>query len=455
VKVMVVFPGSIVRGRYRPLITILIVTINVLVYIYTTSRGTPLLVSSEEIFYKYGFIPHYLLTDLYEGVLRIFTSMFIHADIVHIFFNMYFLWLFGSRLEGFIGHGKMLLLYLISGITATLFHVAFIPVGGYDALTIPAVGASGAISGVLGAYLLALPHTKLYMCWFFMFIPLCFSLPAEAFMVIWFAQQVIYGYLRLGGVAYFAHIGGFVMGLVLGPLLTRHVARQGLTPEILRYIERVLGVIIPRPRGVSTGVKVVLVLLLLAVAGGFLYASQATTRSQIYTSSITATRVDREAPAQSDRVVFALTPSGLVTSTSRQEYVRILVNRLVGTPYVYNPGLAEREEYVEWRGYVTVSGVRVPVVLNMSARYDELGVLVESRGVMGTVSVVISQYGVSPGETMVLSFDISSSRVHRAGQVLSGVCLVAAGVSFLAVVSVTTSRGALLHPHEELFAPYL
>ena len=455
---MVVFPGAVVRGRYKPIVVTVIIVINMFMYLHTSlSSDNPLLASSTRSFYEYGFIPYYLLTDPLEGLSRAFTSMFVHADIIHIFFNMYFLWLFGSRLEGFIGHGKTLLLYLLSGLSAVLFHVAFTTIGGYDALAIPAVGASGAISGILGAYLLTLPRTKLVMCWFLLLVPFCFSLSAEAFMIIWFIQQVLYGYMRLGGVAYFAHIGGFVMGLLLAPLLTRRVARPGLTPEILRYVERVLGIIIPRPRGVSPATKAILSLLFLVIAGSFVYASLTTSTVQLYVSNVEVLCVEgcREAGRESDQVIFALTPRGLMGSTSVQENVRILINRLIGTPYIYNAELASKEEYVEWSGPVSVLGVSVPVIINMTAKYDELGVVVKSSGVMRTRSVVIRESRIFEGEFMTLNFTMTSSRVHRAGYALSGLCLLSAGISILAIGSIIASRGVLLPAREEIFTPYL
>jgi membrane associated rhomboid family serine protease len=455
---MVIFPGGVVRGRYRPIVISLIILANALVYFYTSiNSSTPLLASSVDSFYKYGFIPYYLFTDPYKGLIRIFTSMFIHADIIHILFNMYFLWLFGSRLEGFIGHSKTLLLYLLSGLTAVLFHVAFTPIGGYDALAIPAVGASGAISGVLGVYLLTLPHTRLVMCWFFLLIPFCFSLSAEAFMIIWFIEQVVYGYLKLGGVAYFAHVGGFVMGLLLAPLLTHRVIKPGLTPEILRYIERVLGVIIPKPRGVSPFTKIILVLLLLGITGGFLYASLSTKNTIIYVSNVSATRIDQDS-TQSDQVVLALTSQGLVASTSQQENVRILVNRLVAANLVFNTELASREVSVICPPVIRVEilGLEVPVCVNMTVIYDDLGVLVESSGLMLTRSVDVSSTGTaSLGKPVALSFTIASSRIPRAGYNLSYLCLIAAGISILAVLAVSASRGAVFYTREGLFAQYL
>ncbi|MEM2354306.1 MAG: rhomboid family intramembrane serine protease, partial [Desulfurococcaceae archaeon] len=129
---MAILPGEGVRGRYKPVITSLLIVMNVLVYLYTSiGSEIPLLQSSMESVLTYGFKPVYLFSNPLEAFTRVFTSMFIHADLFHIFFNMYFLWLFGSRIEGFLGPKKMLALYFLSGFSAVLFHVAFIPVGGY------------------------------------------------------------------------------------------------------------------------------------------------------------------------------------------------------------------------------------------------------------------------------------------------------------------------------------
>ena len=446
---VVIAPGGVIRGRYRPIVIITIIVINILVYIYTSlASNTPLLASSSENIYNYGFIPYLLFVKPTEAFYRIFTSMFIHADLLHIFFNMYFLWIFGSRLEGLIGHTRTLLLYIISGLSAVLFHIAFIPIGGYSALTIPAVGASGAISGVLGAYLLTLPHTRLIMCMFFFFIPYCFKLSAEAFVIIWFAQQVIYGYLRLGGVAYFAHVGGFVMGLLLAPLLSHRLVRLETPPGLFSYLEHLLGIFLPRRRGISPTTKIILVLLLVAVTGGFLYAAISTRSTLVYLSNI-------KANGQDDNVVFAITPREVLASTSLQEDVRILVNRLVNTPYVYNIEYANREEAIVAQYYVNVLGIRVPVSINMIARYDELGVLVQSHGTMDTISVIISPSGVAIGTNKTVRFNLNSNRIAT-GHDISGVCLIAAGISILAIISVVKSRGVFsLYVYEETHIPYL
>jgi hypothetical protein len=276
-------------------------------------------------------------------------------------------------------------------------------------------------------------------------------------MIIWFIQQVVYGYLRLGGVAYFAHVGGFVMGLLLAPLLTHRVIKPGLTPEILRYIERVLGVIIPKPRGVSLFTKIILVLLLLGITGGFLYASLSTKNTIIYVSNVSATRIDQDS-TQSDQVVLALTSQGLVASTSQQENVRILVNRLVAANLVFNTELASREVSVICPPVIRVEilGLEVPVCVNMTVIYDDLGVLVESSGLMLTRSVDVSSTGTaSLGKPVALSFTIASSRIPRAGYNLSYLCLIAAGISILAVLAVSASRGAVFYTREGLFAQYL
>ncbi len=132
--------------------------------------------------------------------------MFLHADFFHILFNMYFLYLFGRAAEEALGRIRYLALYFVSGIAASIFHAAFSFLGGATAYVIPAIGASGAISGVLGAYLILFPGTSIVIGSFFLYIPMFFRVKAAYYMIFWFATELIYGFARLGGgTAFFAH----------------------------------------------------------------------------------------------------------------------------------------------------------------------------------------------------------------------------------------------------------
>jgi membrane associated rhomboid family serine protease len=144
----------------------------------------------------------------------LFSSIFIHANLMHILGNMLFLWIFADNVEDRLGHIKFIFFYLVCGITGTLLHGITAP-----GSTIPMVGASGAISGVLGAYVLLFPKARiLALIPFFIFFRITY-LPSIIFLGIWFLFQFLFGVSSIGGrgggVAYFAHIGGFIIGLLL------------------------------------------------------------------------------------------------------------------------------------------------------------------------------------------------------------------------------------------------
>lgn len=163
-----------------------------------------------------------LPAQLLPAVATIFTSMFLHAGLVHLVGNMWFLWLFGNNVEDRLGHVPFLLFYLLGGIFAALTHWA--ATTGLGA-TLPTVGASGAVAVTLGAYFVTYPHARV-RCLVFVFIIFLFvDLPAIAVLGIWMAGQVIQGlgafHLEIdGGVAWWAHIGGFLFGMLIMPLLT-------------------------------------------------------------------------------------------------------------------------------------------------------------------------------------------------------------------------------------------
>ena len=163
--------------------------------------------------------------------LTLFSSMFMHGSILHIAGNMLFLWIFGNNIEDSMGRIRFLLFYLLGGIAALAAEVAVGP----DA-AVPTVGASGAVSAVLGGYLLMYPRARVVTVIFLVFFFTVIELPALLVLGFWFVQQLAFGYFDLatpaaggGGVAYFAHIGGFVFGL----LLIRFAATRRKTPPQL------------------------------------------------------------------------------------------------------------------------------------------------------------------------------------------------------------------------------
>jgi rhomboid family protein len=158
-------------------------------------------------------------------LLTVFSSMFMHGGILHIAFNMLFLWIFGNNVEEAMGRGRYLLFYLLAGIAAVYSQSAIDPSG-----TLPSIGASGAIAGVLGAYAVLLPRARILTLLILIFFVTIIEIPAYVMLGIWFVLQFIpaVGQVAVpdiggqGGVAYFAHVGGFAFGLALVKLFARH-----------------------------------------------------------------------------------------------------------------------------------------------------------------------------------------------------------------------------------------
>jgi membrane associated rhomboid family serine protease len=212
-----------------PYVTYTLIAINVLVFLYELTLAPPQL---ESFFHLFAVIPEEL-TASWRGVsvnqpvpesLTLITSQFLHAGFTHVGFNMLFLWIFGNNIEEELGRVKFVIFYLACGILAALAQWFFSAQSG-----IPSLGASGAIAGVMGAYILKFPSAKVVTL-----IPLGFffytlRLPAVFFLGFWFLQQAFNGLAMLeapanvgmesGGVAYWAHAGGFIFGAILGPLL--------------------------------------------------------------------------------------------------------------------------------------------------------------------------------------------------------------------------------------------
>ena len=162
------------------------------------------------------------LTDPGRQVSHIFTSMFLHGSWFHLLGNMWFLWIFGNNIEDSMGHARFVVFYLACGVAAALLQVYVNP-----ASVIPMVGASGAISGVMGAYLVLYPRVRVWTIVPIGILPLSIPLPAWTMLIYWMGMQFVGGLFGLmsegGGVAFWAHIGGFVAGLVLIKLFARPV----------------------------------------------------------------------------------------------------------------------------------------------------------------------------------------------------------------------------------------
>ncbi len=228
--------------RLTPFINYILILINILVFIFLQGR-------SEAFTNSYAAIPEEIMTNrdlvgtvqlvnplngetasLYLGhtgipvYLTLITSMFMHGGWAHLFGNLLYLWVFGDNLENVMGHKRYLLFYLLCGVLAGMAHVLTTAYMGGNTY-IPSLGASGAISGVLGGYLLLFPRRSVHV-WFLWFI---LSVPAFLALGLWIVFQVINGMGTLGGekaggIAYAAHIGGFVAGFLLVKLFARREA---------------------------------------------------------------------------------------------------------------------------------------------------------------------------------------------------------------------------------------
>ena len=202
--------------RRVPIINYLLIAANIGVFLFMYLAGS----YEETLTYEFALIPYNFVTHLNIGnISDIFTSMFMHAGLAHIAGNMLYLWIFGDNIEDSMGHAKYLLFYLVGGTVASLTHIITNP-----GSQIPTVGASGAIAAVLGAYLVLYPQSRVLTI-----IPLGFFIrmtmvPASIVLGMWFVLQLFSGVLSLGGpdvggVAFWAHIGGFLAGVVMAKLM--------------------------------------------------------------------------------------------------------------------------------------------------------------------------------------------------------------------------------------------
>jgi membrane associated rhomboid family serine protease len=206
-----------IRAQRTPLLNYLLLALNIVVFVLMWLAGP----EQEALVYRFALIPAQLTAGPGLGdVSDIFTSMFMHAGLAHLGGNMLYLWIFGDNVEDSMGSLKYLAFYLVGGIAASLVHVLTNPNS-----QIPTVGASGAIAAVLGGYLVLYPQSRVMTL-----IPLgLFTrvtlVPAAIVLGVWFVLQLFSGFLSLGGpedvggVAFWAHVGGFVAGVVLARLL--------------------------------------------------------------------------------------------------------------------------------------------------------------------------------------------------------------------------------------------
>jgi membrane associated rhomboid family serine protease len=235
-----------------PVVTVTLIVLNVIAYFFWQKGGLTIgsptghhyqcnLVNFAEIPYE---VTHPGTQVAVQGCpaptaptwLTVFTAMFMHGGLLHLGGNMLFLWIFGNNVEDSMGRVKFVLFYLLAGLAATAGQVAVSANS-----TVPNIGASGAIAGVLAGYLVLFPRARVVTLIFIVFFFTIVELPAILFLGIWFIQQVLFGYFDLntggasGGVAYFAHIGGFVFGLIAVKLFADERKRRRQEAAAVRF----------------------------------------------------------------------------------------------------------------------------------------------------------------------------------------------------------------------------
>jgi membrane associated rhomboid family serine protease len=210
----------------RPYVTIALIAVNALVFLYTKSLGVR---GFQEFIFTYGFTPDVFFNLEHSYILPRWIymtpiySMFLHGGWMHLIGNMLFLWIFGNNVEDYFGPVKFILFYAFSGLAAIALYSAF-SLGSQ----VPLVGASGAIAGVMGAYIVLYPRAEITCLFFFILIQFI-TLPAKIVLGIWFAIQFIMvftGNASGSGVAWMAHVGGFAFGVAVLWLLVRLQGRR-------------------------------------------------------------------------------------------------------------------------------------------------------------------------------------------------------------------------------------
>ena len=197
-----------------PFFTIAIIILNIAVFFFQiSSRG-----GLNTVTYTYGAIPHSIITfkshQPVHPALTVFSSMFMHGGLLHLGGNMLYLWIFGNNIEDRLGHLRFIIFYLFCGICAAYSHALTNP-----SSTIPMIGASGAVSGILGAYVLLFPRANVHTLLFLGFFITVVKIPALIVIGFWALIQFLNGMVssglqNSGGVAWFAHVGGFLIGLL-------------------------------------------------------------------------------------------------------------------------------------------------------------------------------------------------------------------------------------------------
>ncbi|UCE43910.1 MAG: rhomboid family intramembrane serine protease [Candidatus Bathyarchaeota archaeon] len=212
------------RPTIKPYVNYGLLAVNIVVFFFFFLQDPIRMQVLEYRIWEYGAIPRDIIQG--ENLWTLITSMFMHADIMHLFGNMIYLWVFGDNIEDALGRVKYISFYILGGFAASFVHIASVYVAlpsltrvpyGWYPTQIPSVGASGAISAVLGAYILLYPRARIRTLVFYFFIQII-TVPALYYLGFWFFYQLMMGFFSLGGllsgVAFWAHIGGFVVGVI-------------------------------------------------------------------------------------------------------------------------------------------------------------------------------------------------------------------------------------------------
>lgn len=209
---------------HRPVLTFALILFNLLIFSWELSFSPETL---HGMMYYLGLVPARYSEPIWSdmmgiprmGIFPFLTNIFLHGGWLHIISNMWMLWIFGSNVEDRMGKTKFLLFYIACGVLASFAHFASDP-----GSAIPVIGASGAIAGVMGAYFRMFPGARIHTMFPVFFFPLFFEVPAIFFLGIWFVTQVMNGAASLvtadglGGIAFWAHVGGFVAGFLIFPI---------------------------------------------------------------------------------------------------------------------------------------------------------------------------------------------------------------------------------------------
>jgi len=201
-----------VRSRRFPAVNLMLILINIVAFLYEIQMDASTL---KEFIFEWGLIPARLLGNPSTAWRTIFTSMFLHGGWFHIINNMWVLFIFGDNVEARMGGIRYLIFYLLSGVAAVLLQTYILP-----SSAVPMIGASGAVAGVLGAYLILFPHSRIASLVPILFIFTIIEIPAVIFLLFWFASQLYSGLFAIqgssgSGIAWWAHIGGFIFGVAM------------------------------------------------------------------------------------------------------------------------------------------------------------------------------------------------------------------------------------------------